>query len=174
MELDYDIEDYEEDEILEIGMDEIEIPGTAPKDEYEDNIDYGQTTFDDLAREDDFTPDEERFLIDIHREINDLEELGWDGDELRSNPEVIEHFYDAVARTDVEELVDSRYSTADVTDDIFEQYKHYRGKKSLVEIIEDNDIFLNSMCLGDRSRTTRSESYRKRTADPFLDGLENW
>ena len=170
-----ELEDFELEEAFEMGINEVKQTGKASVDEYAvEEFDPYQSSFLDMAREDSFTPDEEQKLIELHEHIDYMEQLGYDRNELMSDPEIVDEFYSEVMKNDVLELIDSRYSMEDINDEIEEEYQNYRGKKSLLEILEERDVFLNSLTLGERNVKSRLDAYNKRNEDSFLSGFEGW
>ena len=170
-----ELEDFELEEAFEMGINEVKQTGKASVDEYAvEEFDPYQSSFLDMAREDSFTPDEEQKLIELHEHIDYMELMGYDREELVRDPEIVNEFYSEVMKNDVLELIDSRYSMEDINDEIEEEYQNYRGKKSLLEILEERDVFLNSLTLGERNVKSRLDAYNKRNEDSFLSGFEGW
>ena len=130
-----ELEDFELEEAFEMGINEVKQTGKASVDEYAvEEFDPYQSSFLDMAREDSFTPDEEQKLIELHEHIDYMEQLGYDRNELMSDPEIVDEFYSEVMKNDVLELLDSRYSMEDINDEIEEE--------SEFDVIREKTVFL--------------------------------
>lgn len=128
--------------------------------------------FYDEATGNSFSPDEMKFWKQLQEEGQYLVDNG------RSEEEVLGLmngcFRQTVERNDLREFIDTEkkhgYSKDDITPEMWEAYEKNIGKKTLKQIVEEHDPFIQSFFEDVKPANTRVS---KRYSDPFLEGFNS-